>query len=547
MRRSHRALLALVLAAGCSPEAPAALPTPADDIPEATLFAAAIAALPADGAFVRAELDAPLGASRVGALLVLADPDAPAPALFARGLGDDGAPGAWRSLEVTWREGSQLVLRADLDVLARVAELRLPRDAAIEELTWSALVPLPDVAPSRADVAAHRLPLRAEIAALGVVARETWGARATRCTDGDASKRRMAIHHTVSQPSGDPASRLRGIQAYHMDSRGWCDIGYHFLVSIDGRLWEGRPIQYLGAHVGGHNSGNIGISFIGCFHSSSCGGIETPHVPPEEMISGGAGLVRGLGDLYGITPSSTTVLGHRDHPGQSTSCPGDHLHRRLDDLRAGAPRSYYGAAYVHQTFPLARDPFDLAPGEVVNGYLELRNTGTEPWSPGATFLGTTEPRDVASPLAADGWVAPNRAATVDRAVPPGESGRFVFDVRAPSTPGEYVQFFNLVQEGVAWFGDPGQGGPPDAQIQIRVTVLDVPPVNVDAGPPPTPDAGTPPMPTDGGAPPDAGVDAGPSGGLSSDGCSCRAATPGAPAPAGLFALAALALVLRRRR
>lgn len=130
------------------------------------------------------------------------------------------------------------------------------------------------------------------------------------------------------------------------------------------------------------------------------------------------------------------------------------------------------AEYVNQTFPLARDPFELAPRQEQPGHIEMRNTGTATWRPGQTFLGTTMPRDAACPFAGPDWVGPNRPATVDRVVPPGETGRFAFTVRAPDAAGDYPQFFTLVQEGVAWFSD--QGGPPDGQLQIRLTVTEAP-------------------------------------------------------------------------
>src|SRR5262249_3870991 len=84
-----------------------------------------------------------------------------------------------------------------------------------------------------------------------------------------------------------------------------------------------------------------------------------------------------------------------------------------------------------------------------------------------TFLGTSEPRDGASPIQGHDWLSANRAATIDHDVAPGETGRFDFSVRAPTTPGDYDQFFNLVEEGVTWFSD--SGGPIDRQIEIRVT------------------------------------------------------------------------------
>ncbi len=130
------------------------------------------------------------------------------------------------------------------------------------------------------------------------------------------------------------------------------------------------------------------------------------------------------------------------------------------------PGAGFAAEYVSQSFPLASEPFVLAPGATSAGSIEMRNTGTEPWTPGMTFLGTTEPRDVASPLAGPDWVSPSRPATVDRTVAPGETGRFSFTVQAPDAPGEYTQFFNLVQEDVAWFSSPG-----DRQLEVRVQVM----------------------------------------------------------------------------
>ena len=66
------------------------------------------------------------------------------------------------------------------------------------------------------------------------------------------------VHHTVNSNSYTRPrcpSLLRGIYAYHTQSRGWRDIGYNFLVDRFGRIWEGR---YGGVHravVGAHTLG----------------------------------------------------------------------------------------------------------------------------------------------------------------------------------------------------------------------------------------------------------------------------------------------------
>jgi MYXO-CTERM domain-containing protein len=220
------------------------------------------------------------------------------------------------------------------------------------------------------------------------------------------------------------------------------------------------------------------------------------------------------------------------------------LVRAYERLIGAASGPRFRAEYVEQTFPLASEPFELAPGEERMGYIALRNTGTETWQPGMTFLGTTEPRDAASAIAGPDWVSPRRAATVDRVVAPGETGRFVFTVRAPTVPGDYPQYFNLVQEGVAWFGD--DGGPPDRWIQVRVTV--VAPRTVDAA---MPDASVPAVDAAVAIAVDAGRDdaapaVGPRGGPISGGCGCRAGSGATHRPV-LLALVALGVALASRR
>ncbi|MFK8002027.1 MAG: peptidoglycan DD-metalloendopeptidase family protein [Polyangiales bacterium] len=126
----------------------------------------------------------------------------------------------------------------------------------------------------------------------------------------------------------------------------------------------------------------------------------------------------------------------------------------------------YRASFVRQSFPLSSQPFMLAPGEVVEGTIEFRNDGAETWNPGEVFLGTSEPRDGPSLIAASDWVSPIRAASVEASTPPGAVGVFRFSVEAPTEPGDYPQFFGILREGVTWFSE--DGGPADNIIEVRV-------------------------------------------------------------------------------
>lgn len=276
-----------------------------------------------------------LGAQRVGALLDLAQ-GATEPGLEAQILQGGAVLSIWKPLKVSWSEGRLRVTVVHFAAAGTAAQLRVRVDEVdrLERLQWLATVP--EVA-GKAVAAANGFAeqdgaLSSQLTGLGIVSRSQWQARATKCTTADKAKYRLAIHHTETT-SVQPAQRVRAIQAYHMDTRGWCDIGYHFLVGTDGTLYEGRPYQLLGAHTGGNNSGNIGISFIGCFDGKGCEAMP-PSVPPAEMLEAAGRLMGSLAQLEGIALSTATVKGHGAHPGANTICPGDQLSQRIPLLIA---------------------------------------------------------------------------------------------------------------------------------------------------------------------------------------------------------------------
>lgn len=134
----------------------------------------------------------------------------------------------------------------------------------------------------------------------------------------------------------------------------------------------------------------------------------------------------------------------------------------------GAPPAY-AAEFVSQSFPLASTTMSMVEGEVVPSYIELKNVGTKTWD-SSTRIGTTQARDRQSVFANGTWVSPIRPAAVTGTVPPGGTYKFKFDLAAPSAPGTYDEHFGVVQEGVAWFGDPGQGGPADGNLEVKIAV-----------------------------------------------------------------------------
>jgi putative cell wall-binding protein len=163
------------------------------------------------------------------------------------------------------------------------------------------------------------------------------------------------VHHTVNA-NGYSASQvpaiIRGIYAFHTQSRGWSDIGYNFLIDRFGRTWEGRaggvdqPV--IGAHTGGYNSQLFGAAAIGTFNTAQ---------PSSAMMSAfnklfawklGLAHVDPVGKvtLTGMTRAVYTVSGHRDADGapNQTECPGNALYAKLGSIRTAA-KQLMGAAF----------------------------------------------------------------------------------------------------------------------------------------------------------------------------------------------------------
>ena len=94
-----------------------------------------------------------------------------------------------------------------------------------------------------------------------IIRRASWGARAPRSRSTVAWSRRTGF--TVHYSAGPTSQTPRQIQNFHMDSNGWADIGYNFLVDRSGKIYEGRGWTVAGAHAAPHNTTHIGVCFIG--------------------------------------------------------------------------------------------------------------------------------------------------------------------------------------------------------------------------------------------------------------------------------------------
>src|SRR5690606_37512095 len=86
-----------------------------------------------------------------------------------------------------------------------------------------------------------------------IITRAQWGARPPRSVHRIALPTpRLLVHHSADDRQGTAA--VRAHQAFHMDSRGWSDIAYAFLIDANGNINEGRGPGVAGGHTAGDNT-----------------------------------------------------------------------------------------------------------------------------------------------------------------------------------------------------------------------------------------------------------------------------------------------------
>jgi N-acetyl-anhydromuramyl-L-alanine amidase AmpD len=192
------------------------------------------------------------------------------------------------------------------------------------------------------------------------------------------SLRFIVVHHSDFL---DPPGPL-GIKEYHLQVSGFADIGYHFVVGVDGTVYEARPVDRMGAHAGQSREANrgvvaarktggdvdrarrfdpdhgaIGIVVDGYFQDAP---------PPPAQTAALHALIERLRADYDI--AADHVITHREvkaklvvargltFASEETTCPGDALHAAVVLLRVTSPAATASRA------PRPPSPDDGPPG-----------------------------------------------------------------------------------------------------------------------------------------------------------------------------------------
>jgi len=128
-------------------------------------------------------------------------------------------------------------------------------------------------------------------------------------------------------------AQVEEIRRWHVEGRGWSDIGYHFLIGRDGEYAVGRPLERIGAHVRGHNRDSIGVCLIGGHGSASTDSFHD-NFTEEQLAS--------VEDLVSVTRMLLGPLsfhGHNEYAAKA--CPGFRVAKEFPELVANKGKSIW--------------------------------------------------------------------------------------------------------------------------------------------------------------------------------------------------------------
>ena len=135
-----------------------------------------------------------------------------------------------------------------------------------------------------------------------------------------------AIKKIIVHCSATPRNKdfsAEDIRDWHVKGNGWDDIGYHFVVRLDGKIEYGRMVDKYGAHVKGHKYDSLVICYIGGMDKEMKTWEDTRTDQQKES------LILLLKTLKKFHPDAV-VYGHRDF--SSKDCPSFDAKKEYKDL-----------------------------------------------------------------------------------------------------------------------------------------------------------------------------------------------------------------------
>jgi hypothetical protein len=133
----------------------------------------------------------------------------------------------------------------------------------------------------------------------------------------------VTLHHTGSaqplRPTDNPVQILRNLQSWGASDRNWWDVPYHYLIDLDGNVYQGRDWRYMGETNTGYNpAGHFLISVMGNYE------LQEPTTAQIQAITEMMAWAVRAFDV-----PLDRIGGHYHYA--TTSCPGEYFRRMIED------------------------------------------------------------------------------------------------------------------------------------------------------------------------------------------------------------------------
>jgi hypothetical protein len=212
-----------------------------------------------------------------------------------------------------------------------------------------------------------------------------------RCPQGSTSPSlttvsHLIVHHSAgTNVSNDWGAIVLAIWNLHVYTNGWADVGYNWLISPDGTLYEGRGggDNVLGAHFCGKNTGTMGVCLIGTYTNVN---------PPDTMMKKLSEIFAWKACQRSVDPNIQSfhastgfnlfgISGHRD--GCSTECPGQKVYDQISLIRKSTQDNLTACSATSvDEMPEGLDWINIRPNPVQNtgSHIDIFLSQLQPFS-----------------------------------------------------------------------------------------------------------------------------------------------------------------------
>lgn len=119
------------------------------------------------------------------------------------------------------------------------------------------------------------------------------------------------IVHCTATPEGREV-KMSEIRQWHK-ARGFSDVGYHYVIHLDGMIEPGRDVDLIGAHCTNHNAQSIGVCYVGGMDAANKNPKDTRTIKQKDAL---LNLLKLLKKLY----PNARIYGHRDFAAKACPC-----------------------------------------------------------------------------------------------------------------------------------------------------------------------------------------------------------------------------------